>query len=56
MTEEMVKKANEIAKKYGYKNVEFRTGEIENLPVDVIISNCVINLSPDKLRTYPRSI
>ena len=57
MTGEMVKKANEIAKKSGYKNVEFRLGEIENLPVednsvDVIISNCVINLSPDKLRTY----
>ncbi len=57
MTEEMVEKANETAKKYGYKNVEFRVGEIENLPVDdnsvdIIISNCVINLSPDKLRTY----
>ncbi len=57
MTEEMIKKANKTAKKYGYKNVEFRVGEIENLPVednsvDVIISNCVINLSPDKLRTY----
>jgi len=57
MTEEMVKRANETAKKYGYQNVEFKVGEIENLPiednsVDVIISNCVINLSPDKLRTY----
>lgn len=57
MTEEMVEKSNKIAKKYGYKNVEFRVGEIENLPVDdnsvdTIISNCVINLSPDKLRTY----
>ena len=57
MTEEMIKKANKTAKKHGYKNVEFRVGEIENLPVednsvDVIISNCVINLSPDKLRTY----
>lgn len=57
MTKEMVEKANKIAKKYGYKNVEFRVGEIENLPVednsvDIIISNCVINLSPDKLRTY----
>ena len=57
MTEDMVNKANEIAKKNGYKNVEFRLGEIENLPVegnsvDVIISNCVINLSPDKLKTY----
>ncbi len=57
MTEEMVKRANETAKKYGYKNVEFKLGDIENLPlednsVDAIISNCVINLSPDKLRTY----
>jgi ubiquinone/menaquinone biosynthesis C-methylase UbiE len=57
MTEPMVEKANKIAQRDGYKNVEFRLGEIENLPVkdnsiDVIISNCVINLSPDKLRTY----
>ncbi len=56
MSEEMVKRANETAKNR-YKNVEFRLGEIENLPlednsVDVIISNCIINLSPDKLRTY----
>lgn len=57
MTKEMVEKANKTAKKYRYKNVEFKIGEIENLPiednsVDVIISNCVINLSSDKLRTY----
>jgi len=57
MTEEMVKKANETAKKYNYKNVEFKLGEIENLPIEdnsinLIISNCVINLSPDKLKTY----
>lgn len=57
MTEEMVKKARQTANRYGYNNVEFRVGEIENLPVeddsiDVIISNCVINLSPDKLATY----
>jgi len=57
MTEEMIKRANETAKTHGCKNVEFKLGEIENLPlkddsVDVIISNCVINLSPDKLRTY----
>lgn len=57
MTGEMVKKSNGIAKKRGYKNVEFRLGEIENLPIDsssidVIISNCAINLSPDKLKTY----
>ena len=57
MTKEMIKKAQDIAKKYGYKNVEFRLGDIENLPVeddsvDVIISNCVINLSPDKLKVF----
>ena len=57
MTEEMIKKSNEIAKEHGYENVEFELGEIENLPVednsvDVIISNCVVNLSPDKLKTY----
>lgn len=57
MVKEMVNKANEIAKQYGYKNVQFRVGEIEDLPVednsiDVIISNCVINLSPNKLKTY----
>jgi ubiquinone/menaquinone biosynthesis C-methylase UbiE len=53
MTEEMIKAARETALKYGYENVEFRLGEIENLPVcddsvDVIISNCVINLALDK--------
>lgn len=57
MTNEMVKRANENARKHGYKNVEFKLGEIEDLPlednsVDVIISNCVINLSTDKLKTY----
>jgi len=53
MTEEMVAKARSIASDHGYSNAEFRLGEIESLPVadgsvDVIISNCVINLSPDK--------
>ena len=53
MTPEMVEKAEKNAKKGNYSNVEFRHGEIENLPIennsiDVIISNCVINLSPDK--------
>lgn len=53
MTPEMVAKATENAKKGNYTNVEFRLGEIEKLPVennsiDVVISNCVINLSPDK--------
>ena len=57
MTEEMVARAEASALKHGYKNVEFRLGEIENLPVeeetvDVIISNCVINLSPDKLKVF----
>ena len=56
-TEEMVEKAREIAAKYNYKNVEFRFGDIENLPIDnesidVIISNCVINLAPDKLKVF----
>jgi len=53
MTPEMLDKARANAKKGGFDNVEFRSGEIEKLPVedseiDVIISNCVINLSPDK--------
>ena len=57
MTAEMLDKARENARKGGYKNVEFRMGEIENLPaadnsVDVIISNCVINLSNDKPRVF----
>jgi len=57
MTPEMLEKARENAEKGGYRNVEFRLGEIENLPtadnsVDVIISNCVINLSPDKKRVF----
>ena len=57
MTPEMIQKATENARKSNYTNVEFRLGEIENLPaeddsVDVIISNCVINLSPDKLATF----
>ncbi|MCW4052070.1 MAG: arsenite methyltransferase, partial [Candidatus Bathyarchaeota archaeon] len=57
MTEEMVLKANATARKYNYTNVEFKLGEIENLPVednsvDVIISNCVINLSTDKEKVF----
>jgi SAM-dependent methyltransferase len=57
MTPEMIEKARENAAKGNYTNVEFRLGEIENLPaadnaVDVIISNCVINLSPDKRRVF----
>ena len=51
----MIEKARENVRKRDYQNVEFRLGEIENLPVadnsvDVVISNCVINLSPDKKR------
>jgi SAM-dependent methyltransferase len=57
MTHEMLAKARENAKKNGFSNVEFRLGEIEALPVadesvDVIISNCVINLSPEKARVF----
>lgn len=57
MTAEMVEKARENARKGDYRNVEFRLGEIENLPVadnsvDIVISNCVINLSPDKGRVF----
>ena len=53
MTPEMIEKARANAQKSGVKNVEFRLGEIENLPaadesVDIVISNCVINLSADK--------
>jgi SAM-dependent methyltransferase len=57
MTPEMVEKARRIAAEEGYDNVEFRLGEIENIPADnntfdVVISNCVINLSPDKSRVF----
>jgi SAM-dependent methyltransferase len=57
MTHEMLKKARENAAKVGASNVEFRLGEIEHLPVadniaDVILSNCVINLVPDKAQVF----
>jgi arsenite methyltransferase len=57
MTEEMINKAKENAKKYNIKNVEYILGEIEHLPlkdnmVDTIITNCVINLTPDKSKTF----
>ena len=57
MTPAMISKARANAEKAGLGNVEFRLGEIEHLPVadcsvDVIISNCVINLSPDKPRVF----
>jgi len=57
MTPDMISKARRNADKGGYRNTEFRLGEIEHLPVgdgtaDVIISNCVINLSPDKPQVF----
>jgi len=57
MTPAMISKARDNAAKGDFRNVEFRLGEIENLPVadesiDIIISNCVINLSPDKPRVF----
>lgn len=57
MTPEMLDKARENGRRGGYAQVEFRLGEIENLPVadntaDIIISNCVINLAPDKGRVF----
>ena len=57
MTPQMIERARENARQSGYENVEFRLGEIENLPVadnsvDVVISNCVINLSTDKGRVF----
>ena len=57
MTPEMVQRATEAAQQNGFTNVEFRLGEIENLPleddsVDAVISNCVINLSTDKPRVF----
>jgi arsenite methyltransferase len=57
MTEAMIEKARQNASKLRYANVEFRLGEIEQLPVDantadVVVSNCVINLVPDKLKAF----
>jgi SAM-dependent methyltransferase len=57
MTDEMLERARTNAERGGYTNVEFRKGMIEDLPVedasvDVVISNCVINLSPDKARVF----
>jgi arsenite methyltransferase len=57
MTEKMIEKARANAKKYDYKNVEFKLGDIEELPIednsiDVVISNCVINLAPDKDKVF----
>jgi len=60
MTSEMIEKSTELAEKYDYKNVEFRLGDIDNLPFeneffDIIISNCVINLAPDKFKVFKES-
>ena len=57
MTPEMIEKARANARKGGYSNVDFRLGELEHLPaadnsVDVIISNCVVNLTPDKAAVF----
>jgi arsenite methyltransferase len=57
MTQSMLEKAQNNALQYGYSNIEFRLGDIEALPVenmsvDVIISNCVINLAPDKEKVF----
>lgn len=56
-TEKMIEKARANASKLGYSNVEFRQGDIENLPLggetaDVIVSNCVLNLVPDKYKVF----
>jgi len=61
MTPEMIEKARENARKGNYGNVEFRLAETENLPaadnsVDVVISNCVINLAPDKSRVFTEAL
>lgn len=61
MTADMIAKARDNALKGDYSNVEFRLGEIEHLPVadasvDVIISNCVINLSPDKTQVFREAL
>jgi SAM-dependent methyltransferase len=57
MTEAMIEKARNNAEKLGFNNVEFRLGEIESLPigpnrVDVVVSNCVLNLVPDKSKAF----
>lgn len=61
MTPDMISKARENAARGGFANVEFRLGEIEALPVadgtvDLLLSNCVINLSPDKPRVYREAL
>lgn len=56
-TEEMIAKANQNNEKLGYRNVEFKLGEIEQMPfennlADVVVSNCVLNLVPDKKKAF----
>ncbi len=56
-TDEMLKKANENLKKTGFRNIQFVKGDIENMPLpnstyDVVISNCVLNMVPDKSRAF----
>lgn len=56
-TEEMLAKANQNKEKLGYKNIEFKLGEIEQMPfennaADVVVSNCVLNLVPDKKKAF----
>src|SRR4030042_2199767 len=53
----LVGRGRHLAQEHGFRNVEFRLGDIEHLPVDsasvdVVISNCVINLTPDKLASF----
>ena len=57
MTEEMISKADENKAKLGFSNIEFRLGDIESMPIpdnhaDVVISNCVLNLVPDKKKAF----
>jgi len=57
MTQEMIDKANLNNNKIGFKNVEFKLGDIEDMPVesniaDVVVSNCVLNLVPDKVKAF----
>ncbi|MGQ9583304.1 MAG: methyltransferase domain-containing protein [Thermoplasmatota archaeon] len=61
MTPEMVERARASAERHGFENVEFRLGGIEKLPVedgsaDLVISNCVINLAPDKERVFREAL
>ena len=60
-TEEMVNKARINADKLGFNNVEFRKGDIEQMPIggdsiDVVVSNCVLNLVPDKTKAFSETL